>query len=162
MSIFSSIGAKCSDGKLEMPIFKNSTMYSKSRDLESYLRVSSALMRFQRCLQSSSPRANLPATVFQFGRALLSCFSSRSLARSSGVHSRGTARSGGEREREMFLASAALSRWLPEERRRRSATGLGAAQIGDLDRAEFGIGTFHASGAVQCRTGGGKLALAMR
>ena len=111
-------------------------MYRKSRYPENYLRASSSLMRFQRFLQSSSPRANLPATVFQFGRALLSCFSSRSLAKSSGVHARGTARTDGEREREMFLASAALSRWLPVERRRRAGTGLGAALIGDLDRSE--------------------------
>ena len=34
VSVFFSMGAKCSDGKLEMPISKNSTVYSKSRDLE--------------------------------------------------------------------------------------------------------------------------------
>ena len=90
-------------------------MHIRSRSLESYLRASSSLMRFQRCLQSASLRANLPATVFQFGRALLSCFNSRSLAKSSGVHVRGEGLTDGEREREMFLASAALSRWLPED-----------------------------------------------
>ena len=62
----------------------------------------------------------------------------------------------------MFRASAARSRWLPVERRRRSGAGLGAARRGDLDRAEFGIGTSHAAGAEQCRTGGGRLVSAMR
>lgn len=61
------------------------------------------------------------------------------MARSSGVHARGTARTDGEREREMFLASAALSRWLPVDRCGRLGEALGAALSGDLDRAELGL-----------------------
>ena len=89
----------------------------------------------------------MPATVLQFGRALLSCFSRRSLAKSSGVHGLRATEADGDREREMFLASAVRSRWLPVERRRRSGAGLGAGRIGDLDKAESGIGTSHAAGA---------------
>ena len=104
-------------------------------------------------LQSSSDRASFPATVFQFGQALPSCLSWRSLSRSAGVHARGTTGPVGEREREMLRAFAALSRWLPVEWRRRSGAGLGAARSGDFDSVEFGIGTSSAAGAVQCRTG---------
>ena len=81
---------------------------------------------------------------------------------SSGVQARGTARTDDERDREMFLASAALSRWLPVDRRRRRGEGLGAALSGDFDKVEFGIGTSSASGAAKCRTGGGTLAVVTR
>ena len=54
-----------------------------------------------------------------------------------------------------------LLRLCQDERRLRSGTGLGAALRGDLERAECGIGTSPASGAWQCRTGGGRLALVL-
>ena len=143
----------CSDGMLRLPIIKNSTVRNKLLGLEGHFRASSCWSFFHLRLQSSSDRASFPATVFQFGRALLSCLSWRSLARSAGVHPRGATDPIGEREREMLRAFAVLSRWLPVEWRRRSGAGLGAARSGDFDSVEFGIGTSSAAGAVQCRTG---------
>ena len=100
-------------------------------------------------MQSSSDRASFPATAFQFGRALLSCLSWRSLARSAEDHARGVTDPIGEREREMLRAFAVFSRWLPVEWRRRSGAGLGAARSGDFDSVDFGIGTSSAAGAVR-------------
>ena len=115
------------------------------------MQASSCWSCFHLRLQSSSDLASFPATVFQFGRALLSCLSWRSLARSAVAHARGaTLRLSnpiGEREREMSRAFAVLSRWLPVERRRRSGAGLGAARSGDFDSVDFGIGTSSSAGA---------------
>ena len=157
--VFFSDEARSSYGSLRVPIFKNSAMKGEKNVKANYLRASSLWRRFQWSLQSCWLRANLPATVFQFGRALLSCFSWRSLAKSSSVHGLRKAEVDGDRDREICLASAARSRWLPVERRRRSGAGLGAGRMGDFDKAESGMGTSHAAGAWQWRTGDGRLAL---
>ena len=91
---------------------KKPMMQSSERKCKGYLQASSSWIRFQRILQSSMLRASFPAMVFHAGRALLSFFSSRSLAISSWVQARGAARTDDERHLEMFRASAALSRWL--------------------------------------------------
>ena len=110
ISCLFSLRTGCSDGMVEIAIIKNSTVRNTLLGLEGHFRASSCWSFFHLRLQSSSSRANLPATVFQFGRALPSCLSWRSLARFSGVHARGTTDPDGEREREMLRAAAALSR----------------------------------------------------